>query len=63
MTETNAYDEHGWKIYRSLWVEGADSPRFYSTTENTYDDQGRIIKQVTVINGDRLDQVVEYEYR
>lgn len=61
--KTIEYDEHGREIFRSTMIEGEDEPLMTRVTENTYDDQGRIIKQESVWGNGDIFKVIEYEYK
>ena len=64
---TTEYDEHGREIFRNAILEGENEPLMTRVTENTYDDQGRIIKQES--NQESMwgygnwHRVIEYEYK
>lgn len=60
---TIEYDEHGREILRSWMIEGEEETRSTRMTENTYDDQGRIIKQESVWDNGDIFKVIEYEYK
>ena len=60
---TIEYDEHGREILQSWMIEGEEETRSTRMTENTYDDQGRIIKQESVWDNGDIFKVIEYEYK
>jgi hypothetical protein len=60
---TIEYDEHGREILRIWMIEGEEETRSSRMTENTYDDQGRIIKQESVWDNGDIFKVIEYEYK